>query len=397
VGFAYRAIPFVFLPELKERTFTALEEKIFDHLAAHGFSGGMEQLKAENDHLTYKSRLEFVTLFLSISLLRAFFHDADCLNTEYDRYAFDWNKIYANYSDCTTKLEIIKLFAEEFAAKPPNHLLMDKDALLNLLNELPRGSLDGSDFLYIDLEPTATQRPLAELVENYFFERSIEMEHDANWLANSTGYQMTSRAQRLDRARYSDSVFAFVKRWVHRAADKQARGYTATEVICVLLQAMDDGLSSVVADQDRESGVVAQQIRICEQGLAARMRRYYCHLDVLNSLESNFCITEKNRHGYLRAYLDALDVHGIPSDTTENDLIEIYEMLRYAKQRVEYWMLGMGRSFRLRKEETGNGTITFECVSADEMLAENELSSFQRRIRCKKTWEQVLEKELAKT
>jgi hypothetical protein len=202
---------------------------------------------------------------------------------------------------------------------------------------------------------------------------------------------MTSRAQRLDRARYSNSVFAFVKRWVHRVANKQGYAYTATEVICVLLQAMDDGLSSVVADQDRESGVVAQQIRICEQGLAARMRRYYCHLDVLSSLESNFHITEKNRHEYLRAYLDALNAHGISSDATEDDLIEVYEMLRYAKQRVEYWMLGMGRSFRLRKKETGNGIITFECVLADEMLAENELSSFQQRIRCKRIWELVLE------
>jgi hypothetical protein len=136
----YRVVPFVILPELTESSFLELENKVIsdiqDKLRVYDGktdSTGELELKKHLCHQTMRSRLEFVTMYLSTSLLKIFVQQIG----EIDSKSFDLEKIITNYADCREKMGLLRLLVTAFAPENSADLLYGEDELIGILNELP--------------------------------------------------------------------------------------------------------------------------------------------------------------------------------------------------------------------------------------------------------------------
>ena len=103
--------------------------------------------------------------------------------------------------------------------------------------------------------------------------------------------------------------------------------------------------------------MLSQNVKDCEQAMAALPKRYYCHLDALDALDKDNGLTLQGIRKKLGRYLIALqeDMTNNPQCNctvreTVEELTFYLQKLRHAAQKVEYWKLGMNRHYVINQE-----------------------------------------------
>jgi hypothetical protein len=237
------------------------------------------------------------------------------------------------------------------------------------------------------LNDSTGNKKINRCMEDYLFEKSIELETRAHQLSQGLGYHMSERSTELNKDRYKDSVAKFIGHFTNRPIGESDRKYSIFEIVCATLQMMDAGLMSVVTDEC--NGIVSQQVRFCEQALSTPMKRYYCQLDILDDLDNRVQLTEKEKLNCLKLYIEKLHSSGYDVEESAEDLYTVYRQMCSAGQRIKYWMVGMNRHFII--QTSGETTEGQEGERGERYRLETKKPSSQSlRWRYKNIWDTVV-------
>lgn len=348
----YRLIPFVFLPPLSEMQIEEIERYIFRKFK--GIIQEEELQDADFDQITLKSRLDFITMYISLSALSVFEKEsqldvggADC---------YDWEKVLWHYSD--TKLRY-RIFKELFSMDHQDVLLswveiqeivsrIRSDRYIDIDQELPRERLKDLKF----------QCDLDIKIEDYLYEYSVNVEREANQCLLEAVRLGDYTIARLSSIRYSD-FFQFLEELRDKIDYKKDDKCHPLELLAGVFQMMDAGLMSIVSAPLKEGSerMVSHQIRICELAISVLPRRYYRHADKLMSLERKKWLTEEKIEQELTDYYNSLVKKGIIEDSGADKFVQelkyYMDSMNSAAQKISYWTVGINRHYGIKRPKNG--------------------------------------------
>lgn len=375
----YHIVPFVFLPSLNEMVLEQLENNIIERLerlVEHSEMCGeilsalklrLQTWQDETSDFDYsRTRMEFVTLYLSQFLLWSFLKQAEVTDVN----AFDKEKIQWNYQ-CVFSETYTEKIIEFLCDKSNASMLFEEKCESSIENEL-RSCLSNVEMDFIsesyqqDAFFNASYKErieqINELLEDYLFELAAEAEASAH---KHTTIQVKPEFATLEylknmRNHTLADMYDGVK---NRIRDRQnvyplLADVSVAELFAAILQMMDVGLMSVVARGKTkvDEVIYEQQIRTCEQAMFSLPRRYHKSLNFFQQMESNGWMVDSNMEQYLRVYFDLLEEEKLVNENNKEE--QIYQWifflknLKKAKQRVSYWNIRLKRQFKLN----GDGT-----------------------------------------
>lgn len=400
----YRIVPFIFLPELDREKLDWIENKsiFLDNVALKPIICLNKDMYRQTN--TLRSRQEFVTMYLSQSLLLDFCEKSgisQCNNAGmYDLEQYDTQKVEWNYDD------LLPIGENRRTLLKPEHL--NNRELWLSADEIEAIFAERFTELAIpeevfgkqtsDLTPEDINR-FVELYENYVFECGVQAEQEAKELIEKP-YRPTvwqCAAKDPDRRRSFKVVLEEMLKLLNAAKNPEwKRNFTEMlnemseyieqkyfdidlfHFLGYTLQMMDAGLISVVERvkeefSERDSVKMEQQVRTCEQALAILPKRCYDSIDVAGAVNEEFDWTRsgisddyisvlRNRIApTLERYVAAVQniirypemyvlIHDENDTKVEqrkycDDLCRMLRGLKKASQSVENWSVGMSRHY----------------------------------------------------
>ena len=388
VNVKYRIVPFIFLPNLKEEELKRLEERVFRKLMSK-----IKLKKTNEDFLrcyqksnTLRSRAEFVTMYISQSLLISFICDKCKNNPKLDQYdceKVNWTYFYCD-KDQNDFFSWIDLnnpelwFTEEEIS---NLILVSIDELL--FREVQYGSQQIPFYAQ-----SATKDQLTKLEMNFeslLFDRAVDSEKKSHDLAEKQFFLLNSQRFTSDPdRRYQLGEF---EKDISKQIDDQ---YSLVQLLAITLQMMDAGLMSIVTRDvadDVYGGngtyhVLEQQVRVCEQALCSYPRRYYKYKPMIeNILKVEDCDwTDYETFMIILQYQIGLKLKKELQKTglTEQDITEILPQLKkmlllFKKsfQKMSYWDESIIRRFAVKTLEDEPFEIPIpkgiKCISGNSL------------------------------
>lgn len=373
---SYRLIPFVFLPALTKKQVEKMEERIFERLCSvsadpdeslqdnnAGYVSAVkyttfEKLKKnELEHVTLRSRLDFVTMYLSFCMLNVFEEQTGIGPGDEERY--DTEKVLWNYSDTQLRYEIVK----RLILKDRTIAVFTQSEIVEILSSLDTTSFMEDLSLDKDQEEPEEQKirqsRINQYLEEYLFELGMSVERAAHEAVLSRSKLGQYTLGSLQKRRYNPFYFFFadVQKLLRK---KEIHICFVYELLSSILQMMDAGLMSIASIRmDESQGIgVGQEVRICEQALSVLPRRYMDHADVLMLVERRSSLQNKETLSYLKEYCSrAKDSNLLESsedaETMAEKMLDYVEILRSAAQKVNYWTVGLKRQFAIIKPGEG--------------------------------------------
>lgn len=381
VNVKYRIVPFIFFPNLREKELKRLEERVFRKLWKNIKPTETEKtlqkdLKYYQENTTLRSRAEFVTMYLSQSLLLAFIkHQCEKILNLHD---YDCQKINWTYSYFDKKLPIWNnLFNDEKLNDPGLWLTEEEvnevvsDAVESMIfaevkdngKRIPFYMEESMQDKFVNLE-IGHEVSLEEVYERLLFDRAVDSEQKSHDLAEKQFFLLNSQRFTSDPdRRYELGEF---ERDISKKAGAQ---YSLVDLLAMTLQMMDAGLMSIVTRDiadDVYGGngiyhVLEQQVRVCEQALCAYPRRYYEYMETMEKIlkeedcdwtdYETFMIILQYQIGLkLKAELQKMGL----SDKQVGELLpQLKKMLLLFKksfQKIEYWGEGVIRRFAIKAQ-----------------------------------------------
>lgn len=410
---AFRIVPFVFLPDMGKEQFEKLEKQCnFSEKFAEVFADSGKELNF-TDGKSLRNRHEFVTMYLSQSLLMCFCDAAQLKLSDYDCDKIKWN-----YDDLSMKrVNRRDLLTEKNLEN--RSLWMEMSAIEELFSkeDCPDIQAIKENFQMQQCNDVSRSEDetFLRLYEDYVFCRGIEAEKEAKDMirepiAPSEWQRVKRDPERrktltsiLEELRYlqaeveqvgevrairKELEFISVMTPRKKVQEPQKLKTSLFDFLAYTLQLMDAGLLSIVLrvkeddaykSCDTESRTLVQQVRFCEQAQAVLMKKYYRHLDALNALFKEFDWTQWGiNRDFVRVldeqiepafgrYLQSLQA-GINEDLGQMSAEEMCSLLFALKasfQVVEDWTQEMGRHYYVDE----NGDCRSEAMSEQALKA----------------------------
>lgn len=377
----YRLIPFLFMPKLSMQQLNELERRVFDRLYEFDIipKPYAELHTALEEQLTLRSRLDFVTTYLSHSILCAFdpelptWDDAHC-----DRWKIMWNynQIELNESD-SNKVRLTAVLTQ-LCQKKNREALLSMEELQGWIRDLNCQApfIENQQKMPI-CQKIEDQSLWNELLEEFLFELAIDVEQEAHNTVMSNVRPGSYTLQSLNSRRYQNfSDFqkqfkTFLSGALERRNISGLRELSTLELLSAILMLMDSGAMAVVSDVDEYTKCSTPQIRLCEQAMASQPRRFFLHLDALFKLEKQNWLSEEQKQAYLQGYTQRLEAAHLigygEAAALAKQLLHFYNQMRQGAQKINYWAVGMNRHFKVCHSDTGPGNGVDEIGNSREL------------------------------
>lgn len=393
VGVKYRIVPFLFFPKLRVDELAKMEDVIFERLgnAAEKATEDGRTIKPFADKLaryravtTRRSRAEFVTMYLSQSLLLAF-TQKHCAE-QMELHDYDCEKVNWTYSYFDSELTEWNDFFSEQRLNDPSLWLPEEEVYRTISEAVNRTAF--TDIAYqgeqipfraggvpgkAEEEKALAVRQCPDILANQFedllFARAIESEQKAHDMAAKRYFLLDSQRfkgepdRRYELGEFEKDLYQQTGR--ERSADA-LRQFGLTDLLAMTFQMMDTGLMSIVtrdiADDvyggDGEYHVLEQQVRVCEQALCAYPRRYQPYMKDMEELVKRYDWTEVETYKLVLRYQVEPKLRKLlnAGDTGEyDDLIQQLKdflfAFKVASQKMENWDAGVVRRFAVKTAE----------------------------------------------
>ncbi len=378
---SYRLIPFIFLPRLTVAQMEKIEEKIFKRLRDSGKFEDCEiprdfvsLKKQELEHITLRSRLDFVTMYLSLSALNAFQTEAGIGAGNCQDY--DLDKVLWNYSETPLKNKIARQLVDDITNE--GKMLFSIEEIEALFNDLDIIPIPFTSIVVKPEREISYQEKINECAEEYLFELGIEIERAAHEAVLSKSRLGEYTLHSLDERRFNP-IFVFLQNLAEKVRTLDIKDYSEFELLAVILQMMDAGMMSIASVRIEWEGdekyEVWQKVRICEQALSTLPRRFLYHADVLLLLERSSWMKKDGIIRYLKRYCDSLHEKNLISDRESEELPEALasfaEVMKQAGQKITYWTVGLKRCFSINKLKGGMREI--KLIEDDKTVRQKRL------------------------
>lgn len=397
VNTKYRIVPFVLLPRLSETLIETIEQTVFTAQASIRTVFNKDLLRIYRENYTLRSRAEFITMYLSQSLLLDF---AD--NYEVTLGEFDYEKVNWTYTFFQKELSAWNgFFNNETLRDKANWLKATEVERLFDNIEIEREFSGLGEIASLVKEKDDKQKIL-DGFDDVLFSLAVNFERSSQDLIHSNKYLSNQQRISANSNRSNQTLAEFLKEY--RTNRNVVAGVDVCKIglfdlLAATLQMMDAGLMSIVAGYEDYEGnpFLVQRIRVCEQALCVKPRRYYVFFDVLSDLNSGYEWAGPRAYNYvlntrikesLQEYLEILqsckreknqvkealesvfkaNIDDIKSQTQE--LVDFLQQLRYCYQTVENWMLGTIRRFKI--DSTADEDARLQFLSGNDNDKENQ-------------------------
>ena len=365
----YRLIPFIFLPPLTERQIEKIENRIFAIFLGAGIFNeyDKEEMQREVKEIVLKSRLDFITMYLSLSILYIFEKASGTFAIGSERY--DLEKVLWHYSDtphrfCALKKMVNGKNQKEFLSLMEIREIIDGIETDRYISDF----IKASELGFMDEDK---QCKLNTWIEEYLFYISIEVEHEAHKCVLNSTRVGEYTIGKLSDIRY-DCFFDFLEK-LREYVKENGHEFSSLELIAGVFQMMDAGLMSIVSaplKNEESLKMVSHQIRICEAAIGILPQRYYLYCDKINDLSEGKWLKEDEIEKRLKEYFDVLYRNNLlrENDKNQEDFVQKLKKylisMRYAAQNISYWMVGINRHYEIKKPGQGIDLI----ITDSEML-----------------------------
>lgn len=335
----FRYIPFVFLPILGHQELEQLEAAIFERIRDCGdrFVQDICQSVCQlRQNTTSRRRMEFVTFYLSHSVLLSFMDD---FGLELDESAFDIDKIAWNYTVLSDATGAVKQLLRVLCQKKYKSCLLSENELCTWIRELP-GKLP--DAVSLNFEPRGWNRQSEEkawiCLENLLFDLGVQAEGFAHNCVIQNSSPGDATLDSLNEKR-CDELFSFVRKLQEELCRTDGIAY----LLACILQMMDSGAMSIVIS-DAPDGT-KQQIRICEQAMFLLPRRCSCYMAVLRALDRYSSYPLELKRARITSFVNQLRQLQESVEGDDQHLFRLLDGMKKSAQAVENWDIRLDRHF----------------------------------------------------
>lgn len=352
----YRAIPFVFLPNLNEKETERIKNAIFSSLSRDNTWLEVEKYIEILSQVEGKRLFnEWLTFLISQAILKNFNSRVSIsINSRSKAYLEERNKLKRNYNS----------FGEKITLKILDFTINQNVLNLDEIDSILRKSIDEHSILEIDAIDDSfvlEEQAIKQTLEDYFYKEGVHEEHSA--------YELSLIAYVPSQRRSIRNV----RGCCFTLADLN-KGYNESEMkycLAYFLQMMDAGVLALSSYASKNTKVVgfAQFAKAGEQSLQIYPLRMYeyipllnqiekkCDLNMLdykdeleeyfNSLECDF--SEREKHDIRHFLLTIMSIGQLPSDWNANYLMKIdfdieddkrknrvHYLIRFLKRQMEH-------------------------------------------------------------
>jgi len=340
-GPRYRYIPFIFLPALSDEMLTGTVNSILERISRLQIPVPstlcVNPENAGEFNITARKRMEFLTMYLSHSLLLAFAEDA---GMDLEHALFDHDKIAWNFTSSQDVNFQVRDFLGHLCEQKNRACMLSWEELCKCVEVFPCG-LKGMDAA--GLRPVQRDDAIEALtrksLEDYLYGLGVEAEA----LAHNCIAQLSSPGEEaldhLNHMRY-DSFFAFIGKLQKSMGTSDGTAY----LLAMVFQLMDNSAMSVVVSNTEDGA--EQQIRVCEQALFLWPRRYIRYMGVLKELDYYASTPMDTKCKRIGRFVDYLKANGYQEeDGLREELRSFLRAMKYSSQAISDWDIRLERHF----------------------------------------------------